>query len=71
MFVLLNVHSLMRPYAEKLLMGDRQDDMAEDDASKWQRLGKLAAIGPTLPIGDFQNAASPSRLATQGKRNDG
>lgn len=71
MLVLLNVDSLMRADSAKLLIGDRQDDMAKDDATKRQRLSKLAATGLVLAIGDFQSAAPANRLATKCERNDG
>lgn len=69
MLVLLNVDSLMRAYPAKLFIGDRQDDMTEDDATKGQRLSTLAAAGLALTIGDLQSAAPPNCFATKGERN--
>lgn len=69
MFVLLNVDALMWTYSAKLFIGDCQDDMAEDDATKRQRLRQLAATGLTLAIGDFQSAAPANCLATKGEWN--
>lgn len=71
MLVLFNVDSLMFAYAAKLFIGDRQDDMAKDDATKRQRLSKLAATGLMLTIGDFESVAPTNRLAPKCKRNDG
>jgi hypothetical protein len=71
MLVLLNVDSLMWAYAAKLFICDRQNDMAKDDATKRQRLSKLAATGLMRAIGHFQSAAPPNSLATESERNDG
>lgn len=69
MLVLLNVDSLMGADAAKLFIGDRQDDMAEDDATKRQRLSQLAATRLTLAIGDFQSAVPTNCLAAKRQRN--
>ena len=64
-FVLIDVHTLMRPDASEFIGCDGQDDMAEDDAAEWERSRKLAATGLALPIGYFQRTGRQPRSSTE------
>lgn len=55
-FVLLDVDSFMWTYGSEFFASNGQDDMAENDAAKWQLACQLAATSQAMAIGDFQCA---------------
>ena len=66
--VLRDMNSLMNTNDGKLLAGDRENYVTEDDASKWQSTCEPAAVGIALAIRDLERSLRPLGFATASQR---
>lgn len=70
LFVLSNMHMLMRPECAKLCLADAKDDMAQCHGAKAKparKTGQATASPATMKLGDTRHESQPSTKAQHGE----